>query len=98
MNICPSFLEWEILIVCCEISYSTAMKILHTSDWHLGRQFHNVSLLDDQAHILDQIYEIIQQHKVDVVLIAGDIYDHRQMPFYCWILLSIKSLTNCMCR
>lgn len=32
----------------------TAMKFLHTADWHLDRQFHNVSLLDDQAHVLKQ--------------------------------------------
>ncbi|RLA21453.1 MAG: exonuclease sbcCD subunit D [Gammaproteobacteria bacterium] len=55
------------------------MRILHTSDWHIGRQFHNVSLIDDQRHQLEQIIEIITQEKVDVVLVAGDLYD-RSMP------------------
>ncbi len=56
------------------------MRILHTSDWHLGRQFHNVSLLADQQHVLDQIVEIVQQRQVDVVLVAGDIYDRSVPP------------------
>ncbi len=56
------------------------MRILHTSDWHLGRQFHNLSLLDDQRHILDQIVAIVRNRKVDVVLVAGDIYDRSVPP------------------
>ena len=55
------------------------MRILHTSDWHLGRQFHNVSLLEDQRHVLDQLIAIIEQQNIDVVLVAGDIYD-RSIP------------------
>ena len=55
------------------------MRILHTSDWHIGRQLHSVSLLDDQRHVLNQIVELVDSKKVDVVLIAGDIYD-RQVP------------------
>jgi hypothetical protein len=42
------------------------MRILHTSDGHLGRQFHNVSLLDDQRLALAQIIEIVRIHRVDV--------------------------------
>ena len=56
------------------------MKILHTSDWHIGRQFHNVSLLEDQRFVLDQIVEIASKSSVDVVLIAGDIYDRAIPP------------------
>lgn len=56
------------------------MRILHTSDWHIGRQFHNVSLLEDQRHVLDQIVAIAQSEQVDVVLIAGDIYDRAIPP------------------
>ena len=55
------------------------MRILHTSDWHLGRQFHNVSLLDDQRYVLAQIIDIVRDRHVDVVLVAGDIYD-RSVP------------------
>ena len=56
------------------------MKIIHTADWHLGRQFHNVSLLEDQAHVLDQIVALASDIKVDVVIIAGDIYDRSVPP------------------
>ncbi len=56
------------------------MKILHTSDWHIGRQFHNVSLLDDQAFVLDQLVAIAAEQKVDAIVIAGDIYDRAVPP------------------
>lgn len=56
------------------------MKFIHTSDWHLGRQFHNVSLLDDQRYVLDQLIEHITRESVDVVVIAGDIYDRSVPP------------------
>lgn len=56
------------------------MRILHTSDWHLGRQFHNVSLLDDQRHALEQVISLVQERQVDVVLVAGDIYDRSVPP------------------
>lgn len=56
------------------------MKFIHTSDWHIGRQFHNVSLLDDQRHVLDQLLAYIQQEQVDALVIAGDIYDRSVPP------------------
>ena len=55
------------------------MKFIHTSDWHIGRQFHNVSLLDDQRHVLAQLVDYIQSEHVDALVIAGDIYD-RSIP------------------
>jgi exonuclease SbcD len=56
------------------------MRFLHTSDWHLGRAFHNVSLLQDQAFILPQIIAIAKQQKVEAILVAGDIYDRSVPP------------------
>ncbi|EGU37720.1 hypothetical protein VII00023_01910 [Vibrio ichthyoenteri ATCC 700023] len=56
------------------------MKFLHTSDWHLGRQFHNVSLLDDQQAVLNQMIAYIEQNPVDALVIAGDIYDRSVPP------------------
>lgn len=55
------------------------MRFIHTSDWHIGRQLHNQSLLEDQAYVLDQIVTLAEQHTVDAVIIAGDIYD-RSIP------------------
>ncbi|AQW60624.1 exonuclease SbcCD subunit D [Vibrio owensii] len=56
------------------------MKFIHTSDWHLGRQFHNVSLLDDQQAVLDQLIRYIESNPVDAVVVAGDIYDRSVPP------------------
>ncbi|MGV2988582.1 exonuclease SbcCD subunit D [Vibrio sp. E150_011] len=56
------------------------MKFIHTSDWHLGRQFHNVSLLDDQRVVLEQIEQYLTEHHIDALIIAGDIYDRSVPP------------------
>lgn len=63
------------------------MRFLHTADWHLGRQFHATSLLEDQAHILDQLVALAISEKVDAVLIAGDIYDRAVPPADAVLLL-----------
>ncbi|QFU22105.1 exonuclease SbcCD subunit D [Shewanella eurypsychrophilus] len=55
------------------------MKFIHTSDWHIGRQLHNQSLLDDQRFVLNQIVELAVLHDVDALIVAGDIYD-RSIP------------------
>ncbi|MEV7426449.1 MULTISPECIES: exonuclease SbcCD subunit D [unclassified Streptomyces] len=56
------------------------MRILHTSDWHLGRSFHRVSLLDAQAAFLDHLVATVREREVDVVLVAGDVYDRAVPP------------------
>lgn len=56
------------------------MKFIHTSDWHLGRQFHHVSLLDDQAAVLAQLVDLLRENPVDALIIAGDIYDRSVPP------------------
>lgn len=56
------------------------MRFLHTSDWHLGRLFHNVHLTEDQAHVLEQLVELIRGAKLDAVIIAGDVYDRAVPP------------------
>lgn len=56
------------------------MLILHTSDWHLGRIFHGLHMTEEQKNVLDQLLEIAVNRKVDVVLIAGDIYDRAVPP------------------
>lgn len=55
------------------------MKFLHTADLHIGKRIFELSLIEDQKHILSQICEIAQKEKVDAVLIAGDVYD-RAVP------------------
>ncbi|MFM8259669.1 MAG: exonuclease SbcCD subunit D [Vulcanococcus sp.] len=56
------------------------MRLLHTSDWHLGRQFHGASLLEEQAAAMDRIVELAAAAEVDAVLIAGDLYDRAIPP------------------
>lgn len=53
--------------------------MLHTSDWHIGRTFHGVDLLADQARSLTAIAELVAQESVDVVVLPGDVYD-RSIP------------------
>ncbi|MDO5501968.1 MAG: exonuclease SbcCD subunit D [Actinomycetia bacterium] len=55
------------------------MRFIHTSDWHLGRAFHQVGLLDAQRDYLDHLVEVVRSEGVDAVLVAGDVYD-RAMP------------------
>ena len=56
------------------------MKILHTADWHLGKRLEHVSRLDEQRAMLDEICQIADDESVDVVLIAGDLFDHANPP------------------
>ncbi|KRF25006.1 exonuclease SbcCD subunit D [Phycicoccus sp. Soil803] len=55
------------------------MRFLHTSDWHLGRSFHQVGLLGAQAAFVDHLVETVRAEGVDAVLVSGDVYD-RALP------------------
>ncbi|TDT62568.1 exonuclease SbcCD subunit D [Frigoribacterium sp. PhB116] len=55
------------------------MRILHTSDWHLGRTLHGVDLLEHQAAFVDHLVSLVAERDVDVVVVAGDVYD-RAVP------------------
>jgi len=56
------------------------LRFLHTADWHLGRLFHARSLIEDQAHVLDQFVALVRDTRPDAVLIAGDVYDRAVPP------------------
>ena len=51
------------------------MKLIHLSDLHIGKRVNEMSMIEDQAYILLQILQIIDEEKADAVLIAGDVYD-----------------------
>jgi len=53
--------------------------VLHTSDWHLGRSFHREGMLGAQSAFVDFLVELARSERVDVVLVAGDVYD-RALP------------------
>ena len=55
------------------------MRFLHTADWHIGNIVHEQSMLADQAYILEQLIEQVEEYEVDAVLMAGDLYD-RSLP------------------
>jgi exonuclease SbcD len=55
------------------------MRLLHTSDWHLGRSFHRKDMLSAQAVFVDFLVETVRAEDVDTVLVSGDIYD-RALP------------------
>ncbi|MPZ29334.1 MAG: exonuclease subunit SbcD [Micromonosporaceae bacterium] len=55
------------------------MRVLHTSDWHLGRTFHGSSLHAEQAVALQATVDAVRAEAIDVVIVAGDLYD-RQLP------------------
>jgi exonuclease SbcD len=56
------------------------MRLLHTSDWHLGRSLHRADLRAAQSAFLDHLVEVARAEKVDAVLVAGDIYDRAVPP------------------
>ncbi len=76
------------------------MKILHTADWHIGKVVNQVHMTKDQEYILDQLIELIQEEKPDVMIIAGDLYDRGVPPVeavqlldrtFCRILKELKT-------
>jgi len=52
------------------------MRILHTSDWHLGIYLHGISLLDEQEAFIETLPVIIKENNIEAVVISGDIFDH----------------------
>ncbi len=55
------------------------MRILHTSDWHLGRSFHREGCWRTRRAFVDHLLEVVERERVDVVVVAGDVYD-RALP------------------
>ncbi|MDR1237715.1 MAG: exonuclease SbcCD subunit D [Propionibacteriaceae bacterium] len=64
------------------------MKIIHSSDWHLGRTLHGVELLEYQAGYLDHLVELVRESRPDALLVAGDIFDRAIPPVEAVRLLS----------
>ncbi|MEU2441050.1 exonuclease SbcCD subunit D [Streptomyces rubradiris] len=56
------------------------MRILHTSDWHLGRAFHRVNLLQAQAGFIGHLVTTVREREVDAVVVSGDVYDRAVPP------------------
>lgn len=72
----------------CPLHQSPHMRILHTSDWHLGQHFMGKSRQVEHQALLDWLLAQVQAHAVDAVLIAGDIFDTGAPPSYARELYS----------
>jgi exonuclease SbcD len=72
------------------------MKILHTSDWHLGKRLDDFSRMEEQQAVLSEICEIAEREQVDAVLVAGDLFDTYNPPNEAVELFykTLKRLTN----
>ncbi|MCW2762271.1 MAG: Exodeoxyribonuclease subunit [Marmoricola sp.] len=69
------------------------MRILHTSDWHLGRSFHGEDLLAAQAAYVDHLIDTVETEKVDLVVVSGDVYD-RALPPVDAVALADEAFTR----
>ena len=69
------------------------MRILHTSDWHLGRSFHREGMLTHQAAYVDHLLEVVESERVDLVVVAGDVYD-RALPQVDAVRLADETLVR----
>lgn len=63
------------------------MRILHTSDWHIGRTFHGHSTLAALAEVLDALVAQVRENAVDVVIVAGDVFDSATPAASAYTLL-----------
>ena len=57
-----------------------SLRIVHTSDWHLGRALHEERLLEDQAWALERLLELLREVRPDALVVAGDLYDRAVPP------------------
>ncbi|CAN5799381.1 exonuclease SbcCD subunit D [soil metagenome] len=69
------------------------MRMLHTSDWHLGRQFGQVSLADEHESFVAWMLDVVHQERIDLVVVAGDVYD-RAIPPVESVTLLRQALTT----
>jgi exonuclease SbcD len=69
------------------------VRILHTSDWHLGRSFHRVGMLEHQAAFVDHLIELVEAESVDLVVVSGDVYD-RALPHVDAVALADEALAR----
>ena len=64
------------------------MRILHTSDWHIGRSFHGHATLDALRGVLEALVAQVREHRVDLVIVAGDVFDSATPAAGAYTLLS----------
>ncbi|WP_434739322.1 exonuclease SbcCD subunit D [Micromonospora sp. SH-82] len=75
-----SVVGWGDVLPLGGVLASPLVRFLHTSDWHLGRHLHGLSLHDAHQAFIDHLVEVARDERVDAVLIAGDLYDRAVPP------------------
>src|ERR1044072_4628491 len=67
---------------CCQTRplVSGIMRLLRAPDWHLGRAFHRVNMLDAQAEFIGHVVTTVREQGVDAVVVSGDVYDRAVPP------------------
>ena len=66
----------NISVICIFVLFHITMKILHTADWHLGKRLDTFSRLEEQREVLQEICDIADREAVEVVIVAGDLFDN----------------------
>lgn len=61
------------------------MRVLHTSDWHLGQNFMGKSRVEEHEAFLSWLLEIIKEKQIEVLLVSGDIFDTGTPPNYAYV-------------
>jgi len=87
-------------IILHEIWSKASMKIIHTSDWHLGQRFFDRDRFDEHEAFLGFLLETIKAHAVDLLIVAGDIFDTANPPreaerIYYQFLTKLAGLERC---
>lgn len=77
------------------------MKLLHTSDWHIGAPLHRHSRDDDFRHMADRIVEIVGREQPDLFLLCGDVYDtagpsNASVRFFTETMVRLREAAPCM--
>jgi DNA repair protein SbcD/Mre11 len=62
------------------LNWSGHLRILHTSDWHVGRSWKGIDRLDEMEAVLDALARFVEHEEIDLVLHTGDIFDSRNPP------------------
>lgn len=64
------------------------MRILHTSDWHIGRTFHGYTTIDALRGVLGEMVSIVREEAIDLVIVAGDVFDSAAPAPECYTVLT----------
>jgi len=76
------------------------VKIIHTSDWHLGQHFYSKSRADEHQAFIDWLVNQVMEQSADAVIIAGDIFDTGTPPSYARELYNqfAMRMITCNCQ